>query len=201
MRIKRFIRPTALALSVFGVTLCGVIAIEMLWSRDVPQLQADTIVCLGGGAEDGLLEASSGFRALQCIAIYDAGAAPRIIFTGTVAAPLMADLARAHGVPEHAILVEEASRSTLQNALFTSEVIGTDDTVIVVTDAFHLPRSWVSFRVMGFKDQTLVASRAPNFNIMPLAREALALWFNMGRVILWWATPWLPAETRAMLLI
>lgn len=201
MGVRRLLRPAAYALSIYGVTFCGVVAVELFWSRDVPQVSADTIVCLGGGAKDDRLEDSSAFRARQCIAVFEAGAAPRIMFTGTIAAPLMADLARARGVPEDAILVEEASRSTLQNALFTSEVIGTDGTIIVVTDAFHLPRSWVSFRVMGFEDQTLVASRAPNFNIKALAREALALWFNAGRVALWWATPWLPAETRAMLLI
>lgn len=199
--MKRLIRPALLGLLIYGVTFGVIVASEMFWPRDVPQMQADAIVCLGGGTSEVRLYRTSAERAAQCIEIYRTGAAPLIVFSGIGAGPLMADMARANGVPDEAILVESDSRSTLQNALFTADLIPADTPIILVTDAFHLPRSWVSFRVMGFDDQTLVASGAPRVNIKFLAREALAVWFNAGRIALWWATPWMDPETRAMFLI
>ena len=200
-RLGRVIRGFVLA---YAATLAVVVLVAYGWSEDPPLERgepADTIVCLGAGSSDNRLTRNSYERAATCADLYLEGAAPQIAFTGIVAAPLMADVALSRGVPAAAIVVEDASRSTLQNALFTAQIVPEDRHVIVVTDAFHLPRSWVAFRVMGYDNITLAASDMPRLRPMPLLREALAVWFNAGRIVIWWATPWLPDDTRAALLI
>lgn len=192
-------------------TLVLVVAVEFLWPRDGVPAEADAIVCLGGGASAFELGRDSHARAQRCVDLFQESVAPVIVFTGTGAAPLMADLAQARGVARDSIVVEADSRSTLQNALFTGRVIMPEGSVptagpararvVLVSDAYHLPRAWIAFRVMGFQDMALVAAAPPSLRPWPLLREALATWFNAGRVALWWATPWLDADRREDLLI
>lgn len=181
-------------LVVVGITAYG-------WPEAPTSERADTIICLGGGFKHGRMTRNSYERAVACADVYLAGSAPQIIFTGVLAAPVMAQVAVARGVPQDAIVLEPDSRSTLQNALFTARIVPDAARVIVVTDAYHLPRAWVAFRMMGFQDIELVASAMPRLTPMPLLREALAIWFNAVRIGLWWATPWLPDDARAALLI
>lgn len=190
-----------LAVLLYVQTLVVLVAVEFLWPRDVIPAEAGAIVCLGGNATETELARNSRLRAERCVELFQAGAAPAIVFTGVTAAPLMADVARTSGVPEEAIAVEALSRSTLQNALFTARLIAPETHIIVVSDAYHLPRSWIAFRVMGFDDLSLNAAGSPILRPRQLLREALAMWFNAGRVVLWWTTPWLGAEVREALLI
>lgn len=52
------------------------------------------------------------------------------------------------GVPRHAIVLEEQSRTTRENASFTSSLAG-DKPVALVTSAFHMPRAYATFRRAG----------------------------------------------------
>jgi uncharacterized SAM-binding protein YcdF (DUF218 family) len=72
----------------------------------------------------------------------------------------MADAARAAGVPVDALRVEVESHSTLQNAIYARVILGADaeQPVILVTNRYHLPRSWASFRWAGMHDITLYSA-------------------------------------------
>jgi vancomycin permeability regulator SanA len=72
----------------------------------------------------------------------------------------MKEIALDEGVPPNAILLEERSGSTLQNALFSRQALGGDvpGHVVIVTDRFHIPRAWASFRWAGMNDLILVAA-------------------------------------------
>lgn len=199
--MRRLGRTIRVGLLIYLVTLATVVAVEFLWPRDTLPDTAEAIVCLGGGASQDTLALESMARVERCIALYQAGIAPNLHFTGTIAAPLMAQIAQDAGVPGSAISVEETSRSTLQNALFTSRMVARDTDIVVVTTAYHLPRSWVAFRVMGYSDVSLSAAGEPSTRHRPVVREALAIWFNAGRVAMWWATPWLDLDVRERLLI
>lgn len=201
MGVRRFGRFIRLCLILYAVTITGLVGVELFWSRDATPASARAIVCLGGGASETMLGESTRARVERCVALYDAGVAPMIHFIGRTAAPLMADLAQAQGVPIEAIGVDPFSRSTLQNALFMSRLMSTGDRVIVVSDAFHLPRSWVAFRLMGFDDVDIVPSAERVLRPRPLLREAAATWFNAARAALWAVTPWLDPELRENLLI
>lgn len=142
-------------------------------------------------------------RAQTCSRIFLSGKTNKIVFTGASApnhsisvAERMADYAVLRGVPETAILIDPDARSTFQNALFSLPMIPDAKSVIVVTDSFHLPRSWVSFYMSGYPDLRLLPSRGENGakTLMPdfklVARETLAIWFNLARLPVYFVASW-----------
>jgi uncharacterized SAM-binding protein YcdF (DUF218 family) len=208
MGVIRFaVRLLKWALGAYLVMSAAMLAWTFLWPEpDMADIkQADVIVCLGGGmAPDGTLAAPVLTRVERCVQLYEAGIAPNILFSGGTAAPdgpsaggQMMSYAMSLGVPQDSLIVEGLSQSTLQNALFSFDlelVFGADD-LVIVTEAFHLPRSWLSFHwarwqisASNGKSFQLVMSEdvrrypltgAVNWNI--LFRESLAIWFNAGR--------------------
>jgi uncharacterized SAM-binding protein YcdF (DUF218 family) len=163
-----------------------------------PTAPAPAIIVLGAGVEnDGTLDPQSLSRIETGVELYRAGLAPRLHLTGgniddgPPIAEAMRLFALAHGVPEAAISVETNSKSTLQNALFSAQMLdGIPAGAILVTSAYHLPRAWASFRRAGAVDPVLVPAhgpdtRPPRDRAASLARETLAWWFNLARVGLW----------------
>ncbi len=156
---------------------------------------------------------ASARRARTCAELYRAGLAPVIVFTGygharVSAAEAMARLARAEGVPEAAILIEPDARSTIQNAAFGLALLPPDTTrILLVSDAFHLPRSWMIFRVFGAPEIGLYAARAAYTpEDQPQARsllgwqlrESIVIWVNLARAAAYFGGGLLgiEAETR-----
>ena len=136
---------------------------------------ADAIIVLGGGIHrDGTLTNVSQARVQRALELYCQGVAPRLIMTGRCGAffrkPVgeavaMAALARANELPAQTVLVEEAARDTLGNALFTRDrhlAPNGWSRVHVVTSDFHYRRAATLFRdVLGAGYQysfSLVAS-------------------------------------------
>ena len=127
-----------------------------LWPQPVIRaLQtAGAIVCMGGGMDtDGTLSAPTLTRVERCVQLFDAWLAPVIIFSGGIAHPngpsagsQMGRLAMTLGLPQGAVVEDGLAQSTLQNAVFSLPLIPNAEHIIVVTEAFHLPRSWASFR-------------------------------------------------------
>ena len=70
-------------------------------------------------------------------------------------------------------------------------MIETEARLILVTEAFHLPRAWASFTVMGARDLALYPSERLRQSQRGgrawgmLLRESLAIWFNAGRFTAW----------------
>lgn len=90
-------------------------------------------------------------RTRHAVALHAEGRAPLVIFTGGVGdhAPSEASAAANHaiaqGLPEAAIVLEDRSTSTEENARFAAELIE-GERVLVVTDAFHVYRTERVFR-------------------------------------------------------
>lgn len=154
---------------------------------EVPEAQA--IVVLGGAAElDGAMTAETAQRLARGLELYESGKAPLIVVSGGGEPPValaMAEAALAAGVPAAAILAEAGSRSTLQNALFTGDFaeIDKDAPTLVVTQRYHLPRAWASFRWAGFADVTRVAADPEDGFALsaPLVWEAVKWPYNVLR--------------------
>lgn len=195
-KMRRVRRVLRLMVIFYAATLALVLGANWFWPRDNAPGPAAQVICLGGGMLQGVLAEDSLMRAQRCGALILAGQADRVILTGSGAGTLMADHIRSMGVAENAILVEPASRSTLQNALFTSRITETDVPVIVVSDAYHLPRSWVSFRAMGFDEVYLASSEAMVDRTRPLLREVSAIWFNALRLLIYAGLPWADPDVR-----
>jgi uncharacterized SAM-binding protein YcdF (DUF218 family) len=96
------------------------------------------------------------------VALFRQGRAGHLLLSGGVRrhdrteASEMRRAALAAGVPEDCLTVEDRSRDTLENALFCRPILAARGwtRVLLVTDAYHLPRALYTFRRFG------VAARA-----------------------------------------
>ena len=125
--------------------------------------RADAIVVLGGGSYAWLrraeirLEDLKNSRLATGARAWLAGRAPVVILSGgrggngTSEATLMAAAMARVGVPASALMLEERSRDTRDNALFTAQLAGRHDIrrVLLVTSAVHMPRASYWFRAAG----------------------------------------------------
>ena len=199
-RLRRARRVLRLMVAFYAATLAFVLACNLLWPRTSEPETVEWVICLGGGASQGVLSEASLMRAERCGQLVLDGRARSVLVTGHGAGILMVGHLRGMGLTDAQILLEPDSRSTLQNALYSAALVDPQDPAILVTDAYHLPRSWVSYRVMGFRDIQLVSSTGMVDRPAPLLREASAIWFNALRVLIYAGTFWADPEMRAALL-
>lgn len=115
----------------------------------------DVIVVLGAAQmPDGSPGPVIERRVAEGVRLWREGAAPYLLMSGgrTVSdvpeAETMAMAARGAGVEEVAILKEERSTRTLENAVFATQMIKSRgwSKVLVVTDDFHMRRAEYCFR-------------------------------------------------------
>jgi uncharacterized SAM-binding protein YcdF (DUF218 family) len=102
-------------------------------------------------------------RIVHASRLYRAGKAPLVVVTGgpgwrssTIKDPAetTADLLVEWGVPRAAILLERASRTTYENAVYTREILdanGIDGPILLVTSAAHMWRSMAVFESAGLR--------------------------------------------------
>ena len=125
----------------------------------------DAVVVLGAGVEaKGSLRPSdqlSGIsmqRTLCGVDRFTEGRAPRLVLSGGDATIFgegpkesveMQRLAVRLGVPENAILLEDQSRTTYENAVGVKRVLG-QGSILLVTSASHMARAVGLFRQQGF---------------------------------------------------
>ncbi len=127
---------------------------------------ADAIVVLGGAvlpvtdSRPFTHIHTTADRAWHAARLFHAGKAPIVVASGgmvwpvpdtTSAAASMRELLEALGVPKAAMVLEEESRNTRQNAVHTARVatergIGN---VLLVTSPWHMPRAIAAFRAAG----------------------------------------------------
>ncbi|MBI2104123.1 MAG: YdcF family protein [Candidatus Omnitrophica bacterium] len=126
---------------------------EPLRAVEPPQ-PADAIVVFAGGVgESG--KAGSGYqeRVKQAVGLYRAGHAPRVIFSSGYRfvfeeAPIMKDLAVAHGIPSSAILLETQASNTHENVAFVAELLERNQwrSILLVSSPYHMRRALLSWR-------------------------------------------------------
>lgn len=108
--------------------------------------KADAIVVVSGG--------DTGARTAEGISLYKSGWADQLIFSGAAKdtngpsnAQVMRAQALASGVPAEAILIEDLSVNTQQNAANTQEILASNNfnEVILVTSGYHQKRASLEF--------------------------------------------------------
>jgi uncharacterized SAM-binding protein YcdF (DUF218 family) len=122
---------------------------------------ADAIVVLGAPlAADGGLSAVLAERVRAGIELWRAGAAPRLVMSGgrtrgaaRAEAEVMAEAARAGGVPDDALVVEAVSLTTAANAREVACLVPRGARIWVVTQPFHGRRARRLFRRAGLDAQ------------------------------------------------
>lgn len=137
---------------------------------------ADAIVAVSGGDTNARVD--------QAITLYQAGWAPKLIFSGAAADPdspsnaaSMQRRAVEAGVPMSAVIIEEFSRTTEENAENTAEFIDDQSIsrIILVTSAYHQRRALLEFRAILGPEITILN------HPVPTDKQWAGVW--------WWTTP------------
>ena len=157
---------------------------------------ADAVVVLGasvgsGGRPSPALRA----RAERGIELLHAGRAPVLVGTGGVGAfppaegAVIAQLAIEQGVPPAAVVIENRARSTEESAIFLRQLADGYGwrRLILVSDAYHLPRAAWLFQERGFEVQT-ACTDASGYRRETLVYQALR---EIAGVLAYTVTRWL----------
>ncbi|MDG3042743.1 YdcF family protein [Roseicyclus marinus] len=194
-----------LGLCLWSLTILAVVVTTFALSRPSPPPDAaDVIICLGAGVardDPRQPDAASTRRAEVCAQLWAAGVAPQVIFTGAglaghSTAQAMAAHATALGLPPAAARIEAEARSTVQNAAYSLPLLpNAARRVVLVSDAFHLPRSAVIFRLAGYPELDLFPvqqSAAQSLSTWRwMLRESVVIWVNAARGLAYVAGGWL----------
>lgn len=178
---------SAVGLLVFGVLVAAIVRFGTL-DRTRP---ADVIIVLGGGDEGTVRRAEHG------AALYHQGYAPFVACSGSTEykgaseANRCANTLVALDVPESAIVREERSRSTEENAIEARAIMETRgwQTALLVSDRYHL---WRARWLFATHDITVYTSPAqitsgalpPVEYTQALLREVAAIGWYVGKSVL-----------------
>ncbi len=156
--MKRFLVGLIVFLSVMaGLAVLLFYGLPYYLAPQSKLAKADAIVAVSGG------ETMS--RTLGAVKLYDEGYAPIIIFSGAASDPTsvsnaaaMKAIAVREGVPASAILVEEDSADTYENAQNTARIITNQNikSIILVTSPYHQRRASIEFRRALGKDFKII---------------------------------------------
>ena len=136
---------------------------------DLMQTKYDGAIVLGGiGNIDERLQkinfGQSADRLLQVLPYYYNGRIKRIIFTsgsGSVEFPqhkealYVRKYLKSINFPDSALIIEYNSKNTYENAVFTKKIMDSlklEGKYLLVTSAYHMPRSMAVFKKAGYKD-------------------------------------------------
>lgn len=108
---------------------------------------AQAIVVLGRGQD--LRKA----RSVHGLALVESGRAPLVFFSGKSDANRTVETLVEQGIDPRILDGEACSRTTAENAKFTAQVLMERDItkIILVTDALHLLRAYLTFKNLGFQ--------------------------------------------------
>lgn len=148
------------------------------------QQRADIGVVLGNKVnEDGTLSQRLTQRLACGLALYRSGRVKHLMVSGGMGkegfyeGTKMRDYLRAHGVPDSAIIVDNAGNTTQQTVRNTARLRATHPirSVLVVSQFYHISRTKLLFRQAGF---TAVSGASPVYfewrDIYSLLREFVA---------------------------
>lgn len=149
--------PTLRLLLLTTLTTWTLAAVALdAWGRaGVPEGRYDAIIVAGCRVyPDGNPSPPLQHRAALAVELWKAGVAPKVVFTGGLdddvraawgdegptEAAAAARWARDRGLPAAAVVLEERSTSTEENAAFAAKLVR-GERVVVVTDAYHTFRA------------------------------------------------------------
>jgi uncharacterized SAM-binding protein YcdF (DUF218 family) len=114
----------------------------------------EILIVLGGSAlEDGIIGESSYWRSVYAVRAYRQSPFARVIVSGGGQfhpAASMRDFLVASGIPADRIMVENRSVSTRENAVYTKQLIASDNRrLVLLTSDYHMFRALRAFRKVG----------------------------------------------------
>jgi len=169
---KRFKFAALIILLVFTNPLLHRMAIQQwehnLQKTEVAEGKAEIAVVLGGmaafhepsgrvrfnGASDRLWQAVALYKEGYVSKIFIAGGSPKIILKEKPESEFIRDYLLLLSIPENDIFIENRSKNTYQNALYTGELfekMNWEKNIVLVTSAFHMTRAKACFKKQGFE--------------------------------------------------
>lgn len=151
-RLRRRLQRIGIVAGAVAVTwLLAAFALDRYGRDRTPIGSYDAIIVAGarvrhGGAPSGSLLR----RAQRAAELFGEHLAPRVVLTGgsigdrPSEASIAASALRDAGVPDSAVLMEDRSSTTEENARFARELLGAKR-VLVVTDTYHVLRARLTF--------------------------------------------------------
>lgn len=98
----------------------------------------------------GVVGLNTYWRCGYAVVTWRAGHFRRLIVAGRYAAEPMRDLLVSQGIPRNAILLEDASTSTRENALFVARLLQDNPgRRVLLTSDYHMRRALGAFRKVG----------------------------------------------------
>ena len=128
-------------------------ALSAPWGNE----DGDVLIVLGGDiVSSDMIGMSSYWRSMYAVRAWRTGRYRRIVVAGKDIAPLMRDCMTAQGVPPQVVVVENASTSTHENALYVAELLrGDASRKVLLTSDFHMGRALRAFRKAGIEASPL----------------------------------------------
>lgn len=165
---------TALTLVFLVVTCTPLIPTVAVWlAGPWPPAAGKVLIVLSGdtfGPE--YLGASTFLRTHYAVRLWRGGGFERVVVAGRESAPLMRDFLIGHGVPAAAIVVENRSGSTRENALECRRLLsGVAGPYVLLSSDFHMRRAAGAFRAAG-----LNVVPAPLPDVLKRASRPLERW-------------------------
>ena len=152
-----------------------------LWENKIPSYKGndtfDVAVVLGGiSAYDEFHEQQALFgnseRLFNVLPLYFEGRVNKILFSGGSGRidkkNIEADFIRGYllklGVKNEDIILENKSRNTYENAKFTTQLISSEQKILLSTSATHMPRSLACFQKLDFHPTPFPVDYSSNQN-------------------------------------
>ena len=206
LRINRRLRRVILIALGAWLIVCVVLGIVVfVYGLQDRAQHEDVIIVLGSGLNRDLSPNPATIRrGERAAALWKAGYAPMLICSGGYAtwasrseADGCAQVLRENGVPADVILLEQQSRSTEENALYSHQIMQAHGwkTALVVSDGYHLLRATWIFSAEGITGSTSPAPLPPFLNLLSSTlREVVALHWQVFKTLLglpvtyvpWW---------------
>jgi uncharacterized SAM-binding protein YcdF (DUF218 family) len=174
---------------------------EKAWPKRCPLPLADAVVVLGAKvAAPGIPSAGIRRRVAHAVRVLDERQIDPIVLSGGNAeaglseAVIMRGLALEQGVAADRIFLEDRSRNTFENAVYTGRLMMDNGwrRIVIVTDAWHMRRALYVFRHIGLNASgdpvrrpanvsRLAWARAYADDRLALARSAWLFWIGRDR--------------------
>lgn len=196
LRVSRRLRRVVLiALGIWLVFDCVVGIVVTVYGQTDRAQPADVIIVLGSGLRRDLQPGPALIRrSMRAAELWRAGYAPVIICSGGYPglatrseADACAQVLRENGIPDDAIILEDRSRSTEENAVYSHEIMRERgwSRALVVSDGYHLLRATWIFSAEGVIFSTSPAAPPPFFDgFGATAREVVALHWQVFKTAL-----------------
>lgn len=182
-----------LLLGFFGLSFLNYFLSSFLYGIYKPKLNKDYIIVLGSGLIDGnkvsKLLAGRIDRALEFYKLQKkAGKSSKVIFSGGQGpnesipeAEAMQDYAFKQGLPEEDSIIENQSKTTLENLRFSKGIMDKasikDYEAIFSTSNYHVFRAAIYAKMVGLKASGIGGKTAPYYLPNAMIREYIAIIF------------------------